>query len=146
LAPYREQRREHDGETVGKRWPSSVPAQVTASERSTHGDRRLPPPHLSGPGLGVRALDLGVHRRPGRACQDRLRGRPLVHPTGRPAGRPPGPQPGHRPPGAAGPLTGPPQGGDPTMTDLKPWTSDRPAVGPGRVPAPEFVLDTAERL
>src|SRR5215218_285567 len=55
-------------------------------ERGTHGDRRLPRPHLPGPGLGVRALDLDVHRRPGRARQDRLRGRPLVDPTGRLAG------------------------------------------------------------
>ena len=29
------------------------------------------------------------------------------------------------------------------MTDLQPWTSDRPAVGPGTVPAHEFVLEHA---
>ena len=32
------------------------------------------------------------------------------------------------------------------MTDLKSWTSDRPAVGPGTVPAPEFVLEHADRF
>jgi acyl-CoA synthetase (AMP-forming)/AMP-acid ligase II len=32
------------------------------------------------------------------------------------------------------------------MTDLQPWTSDRPAVGPGTVPAPEFVLEHAARF
>ena len=31
------------------------------------------------------------------------------------------------------------------MNDLQPWTSDRTAVGPGMVPAPEFVLEDAAR-
>jgi hypothetical protein len=29
------------------------------------------------------------------------------------------------------------------MTDLQPWTSDRPDVGPAAVPMPEFVLEHA---
>src|SRR5215211_2880655 len=137
------------GNTTGKR--SENAARLASRPRSpppegsTHGHRRLPRPCLPGPGLGVRALDLGVHRRPGRARQDRLRGRPLVHPAGRLAGRLPRPQPGHRPPGPAGPLTGPPKEG-PAMTDFQPWTSDRPAVGPGTLPAPEFVLQHAARF
>ena len=32
------------------------------------------------------------------------------------------------------------------MTDFQPWTSDRPAVGPGTLPAPEFVLQHAARF
>jgi acyl-CoA synthetase (AMP-forming)/AMP-acid ligase II len=32
------------------------------------------------------------------------------------------------------------------MTDLQPWTSDRPPVGPGTVPAPQFVLEHAARF
>jgi acyl-CoA synthetase (AMP-forming)/AMP-acid ligase II len=31
------------------------------------------------------------------------------------------------------------------MTDLQPWTSDRPDVGPAAVPMPEFVLEHASR-
>ena len=32
------------------------------------------------------------------------------------------------------------------MTDLQPWTSDRPDVGPAAVPMPEFVLEHASRF
>jgi acyl-coenzyme A synthetase/AMP-(fatty) acid ligase len=32
------------------------------------------------------------------------------------------------------------------MIDLQPWTGDRPAVGPGTVPAPEFALERAARF
>jgi len=32
------------------------------------------------------------------------------------------------------------------MTDFQPWTSHRPAVGPGTLPAPEFVLEHADRF
>ena len=32
------------------------------------------------------------------------------------------------------------------MNDLQPWSSDLPAVGPGEVPAPEFVLEHAARF
>jgi acyl-CoA synthetase (AMP-forming)/AMP-acid ligase II len=32
------------------------------------------------------------------------------------------------------------------MTDLQPWTSDRPAVGPGALSAPAFVLEHAARF
>src|SRR6266536_2985140 len=68
------------------------PAAVTDDHRRRDGipkgaghdrDRRLPRPGLRSPGPDRRPLDLGVHPRPSRASQDRLRAWPLVHAHGR---------------------------------------------------------------